>query len=46
MTVMNTGACTNCANPVPPHRVCPKCGYYKGRAVLQIKVKEKKNPRS
>ena len=46
MTVMTTGACTNCANPVPPHRVCPKCGYYKGRAVLQIKVKEKKNPRS
>ena len=31
--------------PHARHRVCPKCGYYKGRAVLQIKVKEKK-PRS
>lgn len=31
----------NCV-PHPPHRVCPKCGYYKGRPVLQIKTKEKK----
>ena len=31
----------NC-QPHPRHRVCPKCGYYKGRPVLQIKTKEKK----
>jgi large subunit ribosomal protein L32 len=47
MTAMNMSACPQCEkmglhNPVAPHRVCPKCGYYKGRPVLQIKVKEKK----
>lgn len=31
----------NCV-PHSPHRVCPKCGYYKGRSVIQIKSKEKK----
>ena len=46
MSVMTHSGCSQCGNPVPPHRVCPKCGYYKGRPVLQIKVKEKKNPRS
>ncbi len=35
-------ACTHCGSPVSSHRVCPKCGYYKGRPVLQIKTKEKK----
>jgi len=24
-----------------PHRVCPQCGYYKGRQVVEIKVKKK-----
>jgi large subunit ribosomal protein L32 len=42
MAVMTTGACKQCGAPVAPHRVCMKCGYYKGRPVLQIKVKEKK----
>ncbi|MGE5445028.1 MAG: 50S ribosomal protein L32 [Ignavibacteriales bacterium] len=23
--------CPNCNEPKPPHRVCPNCGYYKGR---------------
>ena len=35
-------ACQHCGGPVASHRVCPKCGYYKGRPVLQIKTKEKK----
>ena len=42
MTVANTSACQNCSTPIRSHRVCPKCGYYKGRQVLQIKTKEKK----
>jgi large subunit ribosomal protein L32 len=33
-----------CANPdcgqiILPHRVCPFCGYYKGREVIKIKEK-------
>jgi large subunit ribosomal protein L32 len=23
--------CPNCNELKPPHRVCPNCGYYKGR---------------
>jgi large subunit ribosomal protein L32 len=26
-------ACPNCAESMVPHRVCPSCGYYKGREV-------------
>ena len=28
--------CPQCAAPYVPHRVCPACGYYKGRQVLTI----------
>ena len=30
-TVVN---CNNCGSMVQPHRVCPSCGYYKGREIL------------
>ncbi|OGW92063.1 MAG: 50S ribosomal protein L32 [Omnitrophica bacterium RIFCSPHIGHO2_02_FULL_63_14] len=42
MAVLTTSSCKQCGNPTPPHRVCSKCGYYGGRPVLQIKLKEKK----
>ena len=47
MRVMQTSACSHCASmgihtPVASHRVCPVCGYYDGRQVIQIKTKEKK----
>src|SRR5438874_11975397 len=29
--------CPNCHERKLPHRVCPKCGYYKGREVLEVK---------
>lgn len=25
-----------CSEPRMPHRVCPNCGYYRDRAVLEI----------
>jgi len=28
--------CPQCAEPHVPHRVCPACGYYKGRQVLSV----------
>jgi len=34
--------CSNCSASVKPHAVCPKCGFYKGKRVVTIKVKEKK----
>jgi large subunit ribosomal protein L32 len=27
-------ACPHCHSPRLPHRVCPNCGYYKGREVV------------
>ncbi|MFO0597651.1 MAG: 50S ribosomal protein L32 [Myxococcaceae bacterium] len=26
-------ACANCGAAVQPHRVCPSCGFYKGKKV-------------
>jgi large subunit ribosomal protein L32 len=28
--------CPNCQSPRLPHRVCPKCGYYNGRQVVEV----------
>ncbi len=27
--------CSHCGQLVIPHRVCPGCGYYKGRKVIE-----------
>ena len=34
--------CPQCKQPRRPHRVCAVCGYYKGKQVIEIKVREKK----
>jgi large subunit ribosomal protein L32 len=28
--------CPQCHEPVPPHRVCPHCGVYKGKTIVQV----------
>ncbi len=33
--------CPKCGETIRPHRVCTKCGYYKGKEV--IKVEEETN---
>ncbi|MDR0933348.1 MAG: 50S ribosomal protein L32 [Victivallales bacterium] len=30
--------CTNCSKPTTPHRVCPSCGYYNGKQVLNVEA--------
>jgi large subunit ribosomal protein L32 len=30
-----TIACPNCGELMVPHRACPACGHYKGRAVTK-----------
>ena len=32
----NLVECGTCGNKVLPHRVCPKCGYYKGEQILEL----------
>ena len=41
-SVPSIGICTHCKKPALPHKVCPFCGYYKGKPVVKIEVKEKK----
>jgi len=41
----NLVTCTHCKQLKISNRVCPKCGYHKGKPVVEIKVKEKKPKR-
>ncbi len=36
--VPNLMTCSNCGNKKLPHRVCTKCGYYRGKQVLEIEA--------
>lgn len=38
----NVVECPHCHEPVLPHRVCPSCGYYDGRKVIETGEKKKK----
>ena len=31
--------CEKCGRLIPPHTVCPYCGYYKGREVINVMAK-------
>ena len=31
LTAVGTTKCPNCGEAIRPHRVCPKCGFYKGK---------------
>jgi len=33
--VPTTAVCSNCGSPVLYHRVCPECGYYKGKLAIE-----------
>lgn len=32
----NLVACPRCSSPKVPHRVCPECGFYKGRTAVAV----------
>ncbi len=34
LVVVQPTLCSHCGQSKPPHRVCPHCGYYKGRRVV------------
>ena len=41
VTTRSLSKCPQCQASRLPHRICPKCGYYRGKQVVTIKVKEK-----
>ncbi len=40
MKKVNLIACPNCDQPRLPHRVCPNCGFYKGRTAVAVEATE------
>ena len=34
LSALGSTTCSNCAEPVLPHRVCRACGFYKGEQVI------------
>jgi large subunit ribosomal protein L32 len=38
----NLVQCSNCGEMRLPHVVCPNCGYYQGREVIDMEKDEKK----
>ena len=42
VTTPALAVCPQCKQLQSSHRVCKVCGYYKGKPVIEIEVKEKK----
>lgn len=38
LTAPNLEACPRCHEPKLPHRVCPNCGTYRDRQVVEMEV--------
>ncbi|HQV94169.1 MAG TPA: 50S ribosomal protein L32 [Anaerolineales bacterium] len=38
----NLTSCANCSSLRLPHTVCPNCGFYEGREVVEVKKEKKK----
>lgn len=39
ITLSNFSICPQCHEQKLPHRICPHCGYYKGREIIEIEEK-------
>lgn len=35
----NLVQCSNCGEMRLPHRVCPNCGFYQGREIIEVEEK-------
>lgn len=42
LALPNLTTCPTCRSPKLPHRICPTCGSYDGRTVLEVKSTKKK----
>ena len=46
LTLPQLEECPHCRQPKRAHRVCPTCGFYGGRLVLEIKTPKDNEPAS
>jgi large subunit ribosomal protein L32 len=46
LSVGSLSKCQHCQKMKKPHAVCPYCGYYKGKQVVEVKVKKKEKDES
>jgi len=37
-TAPTVSTCSNCGSSVQYHRVCPECGYYRGKPAIEKKL--------
>lgn len=37
LSVASVAPCPNCGEPRLSHRVCMKCGFYRGRPIIEMK---------
>ena len=42
LSAVNFMKCENCQTPKPRHTVCPSCGFYRGKKVLDMVKKTEK----
>jgi large subunit ribosomal protein L32 len=42
LEAQNLVQCPNCGEMRLPHRVCPSCGHYQGREIIEMKKEDKK----
>jgi large subunit ribosomal protein L32 len=41
VTAPNIVPCPNCSAPMVPHRVCPACSFYAGKAIFRPEEEQK-----
>jgi large subunit ribosomal protein L32 len=44
VVLLQSQECSQCGRHKMPHRVCPHCGYYNGRQVIDLTKKSKTTP--
>ena len=42
LRIAGYGPCPHCQKSIAPHRVCPFCGHYKGKPIVEVRSKDKK----
>jgi len=42
LTLPNVDNCPRCHEPRLPHHVCPACGFYKGRRIVDVGARDRR----